>query len=114
MRKLLAALAVAIVTLGTTAAIVPAHAEDYDRRVRLINETDTSIVEFHASNVGTNVWEENILDGDIVTPGHSTMINLDDGTGYCKFDFLTVLRDGQQLIKRNVNVCEVSSYRIHN
>jgi hypothetical protein len=71
-----------------------------------------TIVEFHASNIGRDSFEEDILGRRVVRPGESVVINLDDGSGYCKFDFLTVMRSGQRIIKHNVDVCQISSYRI--
>jgi len=106
MRPLLVAL------LGLVAVSSVAHA-DFNRRIRLINDTNRSIVEFHASNVGTNSWEEDILGRNVLAPGNEVTINLNDGSGYCKFDFLTVMRGGQQVVKRNVNICEIESYRIY-
>ena len=91
-------------------ACTAANAED--RRIKLINESSSTIVEFHASNVGQSGFEEDILGKRVVAPGESIVVNLDDGSGYCKFDFLTVMRNGQKVVKRNVNVCEVSTYRI--
>jgi hypothetical protein len=106
MNKLLIGLAfAAMATLGATSA------NALDRRVNIINETSYVIVEFYASNVGERDWEEDILGADILEPGASVMINIDDGTGYCKFDFMAVFDDGDEVIKEDVNVCEISSFR---
>jgi hypothetical protein len=106
MNKLLIGLAfAAMATLGATSA------NALDRRVNIINETSYVIVEFYASNVGERDWEEDILGADILEPGASVMINIDDGTGYCKFDFMAVFDDGGEVIKEDVNVCEISSFR---
>ncbi len=83
-----------------------------DRRVRLVNNSSKTIVSFYASNVRRDRWEEDILGRDMVAPRQSVTINIDDGTGACNFDFKTVMRGGQELIKRNVNVCQVSTYTI--
>ena len=96
--------------MACTTANTPASAED--RRVKLINESSMTIVEFHASNVGRSGFEEDILGKRVVGPGQSIVINLDDGSGYCKFDFLTVMRTGQKIVKRNIDVCQISTYRI--
>ena len=98
--------------LATTLLVACTEANAEDRRVKLINESSQTIVEFHASNVGRSGFEEDILGKRTVGPGQSITINLDDGSGYCKFDFLTVMRNGQKIVKRNVNICEVSTYRI--
>ena len=45
------------------------HAEN--REVRIINETDTALVEFYASNAGTSDWEEDLLSRGTVRSGGS-------------------------------------------
>jgi hypothetical protein len=37
-------------------------------------------------------------------------ININDGTGACKFDFKAVFEDGKSLEKGNVDVCSISSF----
>jgi hypothetical protein len=39
------------------------------------------------------------------------MINFDDGTGYCKFDFKAEFSDGDEVVKHGIDVCEISSFR---
>jgi hypothetical protein len=87
----------------------PALAED--RHVKLINETDHTIVQFYASNVGQNDWEEDILGSDMLKPGGAVTVNIDDGTGYCKYDFKAVFSDGDVLVRHGIDVCETSVYR---
>lgn len=81
-----------------------------DRRVTIINNTSYDIYEFYASNVGTNRWEENIFGGDVLPSGYSVDINIDDASGYCKFDFRAVFEDGDETISPRVNVCEVGKF----
>jgi hypothetical protein len=95
----------AMATIGATSA------HSLDRRVNIINETSYDIVEFYASNVGTNDWEEDILGPNVLPAGGSVMVNIDDGTGYCKFDLMALFEDGDEAIQRDVNVCEISSFR---
>jgi len=90
------------------ASVLPAAA--LDRRVRIVNATGFAIVEFYASNTGTSDWQEDILGQDVLPSGASVMINIDDGTGYCKYDLLAVFEDGDQLVKSDVNVCEVGTF----
>ncbi len=82
-----------------------------DRRVRIINETSHTIVRFFGSNAGTTDWEEDILGDKVLEPGQSVMINFDDGTGYCKFDFKAEFSDGDEVVKHGIDVCEISSFR---
>jgi hypothetical protein len=106
MNKLLIGLAfAAVASLGVSSA------NALDRRVNIINETSSVIVEFYASSVGVREWEEDILGPDILESGASVVVNIDDGTGYCKYDFMAVFDDGEEVIKGDVNVCEISSFR---
>jgi hypothetical protein len=83
-----------------------------DRKVELVNASRTTIVEFHASNTDRASYEEDILGKDVLEPGQSITIDIDDGTGACKFDFLTVMQGGRKIERRGVDVCEISTYTI--
>lgn len=87
-------------------------AQAQDRRIRLINESSLTIEKFHASNVNRRGWEEDILGRRVLRPGQSIVINLNDGSGQCNFDFLTVMSNGRKIEKRGVNVCRLETYRI--
>ena len=100
----------AVLLLGATA--VPAQADRQDRRIRLINASSETIQEFHASNTSRSKWEEDILGRRVLPPGASVIINLDDGSGACRFDFKTVMESGRSLVKRNIDVCRLETYRI--
>lgn len=102
---LAAVLALAALASGT------ARADGEDRSVRIINETSHTITHFYGSNVGTDQWEEDILGKEVLPPGKSVMINFDDGTGYCKFDFKAEFDDGDEVVKHGIDVCEISSFR---
>jgi hypothetical protein len=104
-----AALVFAAAAAASLVSLTSAQAED--RHVRIINETEHTMVRFYASNTASKSWEEDILGDSVVKPGQDVMINIDDGTGHCKFDFKAVFDNGQELIRQNVNVCEISSYR---
>lgn len=84
-----------------------------DRKVTIINDTGYDIVEFYGSQVDAQTWEEDILGSDVLSAGSSVDINFDDGTGYCMFDFRAVFEDGDELVRKGINVCEVGSYRYH-
>jgi hypothetical protein len=92
----------------SVAAALPAAA--LDRRVTIINNTGYTIVNFFGSNTGTNSWEEDILGRDVLPSGSSVVVNFNDGTGYCMFDFLAIFDDGEQLIREGVNICEISTF----
>jgi hypothetical protein len=97
------AAAVMLALTGTSAMAV-------ERQVQVNNLTSFTIVEFYASNTGTTDWEEDILGNDVLPAGGSVSINIDDGSGYCKFDFLAVFDDGEQLVSADNNVCELDTF----
>ena len=102
-------LASALLALALVASVTVA-AQAYDRRVRIINESSYDIHEFYASNTGTNSWEEDILGRNILPAGHSVVINIDDGSGYCRYDFLAVFEDGDEVVSARNNVCELAVF----
>ena len=102
--KLALALAAAAV-LATTSL-----ASALDRRVQIYNDTSFVITEFYASNTGTQDWQEDILGSDVLASGSSVMINIDDGSGYCKYDFLAMFDDGDQAVKADNNICELAEF----
>ena len=101
----------AILVAASLSALIAGPALAEDRRVKVINETDHTIVQLYASNVGANDWEEDILGQEMLRPGQAVTINVDDGTGYCKYDFKAVFSDGDVLIRQGIDVCQVSVYR---
>ena len=98
------ALAVAVII----ACVVDASA--YDRRVVVVNNTSTAIQEFYASNTGQDDWQEDILGDNMLQPGGEVTVNIDDGSGYCKYDFRAVFEDSTEATKTGVNVCEVGRF----
>ena len=97
-------IAVALLATGITSATA------LDRRVRINNYPSYDIIEFYASHRDATSWQEDILGRDILPAGSSVMINIDDGTGYCVFDFRAVFEDGEVLEKFGNNVCELAEF----
>jgi hypothetical protein len=100
-----------LAALVLTTGLAAGSAQAEDRHVRIINETEHTMVRFYASNTGSTSWEEDILGDSVVKPGGDVLVNIDDGTGHCLYDFKAVFDDGDSLIRQRVNVCEISSYR---
>ncbi|MGE2715646.1 hypothetical protein ACQI4L_16450 [Mycolicibacterium litorale] len=95
-----------VVLIGLAA---PASAQD--RNVLIINETRHTIVEFYASNIGRETWEEDILGEDVLPVGQSLNINFDDGTEACLYDFRAVFDGGGELVRNRIDVCSIGTYR---
>lgn len=92
------------------AALLCAPAGAADRKVVIKNETSHSMTEFYASNTGTNEWEEDILGKDELGVDEEVEVDIDDGSGKCKFDFMGVFDDGEKVVKKNINVCQVGTF----
>lgn len=103
-RTLKATLAAALLisSVGTASAA--------DRRVEIVNRTGMAMTNFYASNTGTNSWEEDILGRDVVANGASVVVDIDDGTGACRFDFKAVFQGGASSVKQGINVCEITTF----
>lgn len=83
-----------------------------NRRVKVINETNHTVVRFYGSNAGQDSWQEDVLGDDVLKPGQSVVVNFDDGSGYCKFDFLAKFDDGEQAESRGIDVCATEVFRL--
>jgi hypothetical protein len=94
------------------ALLTPDVAAAQDRRVRIINDPNTTVTRFYASNANRRSWEEDILGRSVLPAGRSVMINIDDGSGACMFDFKAVLANGRTVEAYGMNVCRLSAWTI--
>jgi len=108
--KIISTLA-AVVLLSASAMTIASAA---NRKVDIENGTGKDIVEFYASNTGTDDWEEDILGRDVLAPGEEFEADIDDGTGACYFDFKAVFSDDTSHVQRKVNVCKISTFTYTN
>lgn len=100
-----------VVAADKTAVSAPVQSRDgLNRRVRIHNNTGWTMLRFYASNTSRTDWEEDILGDDVLANNASIVMNIDDGTGACLFDFKAEFTNGQSLIRNNVNVCEIADY----
>lgn len=84
-----------------------------NRRVKIVNRASAPIRYFYASNVDRGNWEEDILGpGRVLFTDHYIWVNIDDGSGHCRYDLRAVLADGRQAVRRNFNVCAESSWTV--
>jgi hypothetical protein len=106
-------LATAIGLASTTAiGLTSTSAHALDRRIRLINKTDTTIGSFYSSNVDSGHWGRDLLGQYVVPPGHSIVVDLNNNGDDCSFDLRTVMEDGTEIVRGNVNVCTAGSYEV--
>ncbi|SFS34452.1 hypothetical protein SAMN05192570_0777 [Brevundimonas viscosa] len=92
-------------------AAVPAQSRDgLNRRVRIHNQTGWTMTHFYASDARLDDWQEDMLGAGVLAAGASVMMNIDDGSGACLYDFRARFSNGQELTRFGVNVCEIADY----
>jgi hypothetical protein len=102
---------------GTAALLLSgtsAFADSYNREVTIHNHSSYDIYYFYGSRTNTSDWEEDILGSDILPAGSSILIDFDDGTGACTFDFKAVFEDGDEAYGWDQNVCRISNFTFTN
>ena len=106
-----AAAAEPVVAADKTAVSAPAQSRDgLNRRVRIHNNTGWTMLRFYASDSRVTDWEEDMLGRGTLAAGNSIMMNIDDGSGACLYDFKAEFTNGQVLTRYNVNVCQIADY----
>jgi hypothetical protein len=116
MRKTVLGLVASAVVLGgapfVAGSIDPAYAQRYDRRIEIVNNTGLTIRTVNSTNIARGDWGVDLLGRAVIPPGRSMVINVEDYTGYCRYDFRAVFADGRQVTRRGVNVCEAVQWII--
>ena len=81
-----------------------------NRRVTVHNQTGWTMLRFYASDSRVTSWEEDMLGRGTLAAGSSMMMNIDDGSGACLYDFKAEFTNGEVLTRMNVNVCQIADY----
>ena len=106
-----AAAAEPVVAADKAAVSAPAQSRDgLNRRVRIHNNTGWTMLRFYASDSRITSWQEDMLGRGTLAAGSSIMMNIDDGSGACLYDFKAEFTNGQVLTRFNVNVCQIADY----
>ncbi len=106
-----AAAAEPVAAADTVAVPVPVQSRDgLNRRVRIHNNTGWTMTHFYASDARVTSWEEDMLGRDVLAAGSSIMMNIDDGSGACVYDFKARFSNGEELTRFGVNVCQIADY----
>jgi hypothetical protein len=103
----------ALLTFGSSAGVINAQPPDfYDRDVLIVNKTSLVMWSFHASRVGYPDWGPDLLRQNVLYPGQSILVNIDDGPGYCLYDLHAVFHEGSEAVRWHYNVCEPTTWEI--
>ena len=103
-------------SMAATLAAAPAFAtpDGRDRHVNVVNSSSQVLRELYASPTTSRSWEEDMLGAGVLRPGQSIRANIDNGSNTCQYDLKVVMANGREHVRRNVNVCTVSSWTITN
>ena len=100
-----------VVAADKVAVSAPVQSRDgLNRRVRIHNNTGWTMLRFYASDSRVDSWQEDMLGRGTLAAGNSIMMNIDDGSGTCVYDFKAEFTNGQVLTRFNVNVCQIADY----
>lgn len=99
-----------LIAADKTAAVAVQSRDGLNRRVRIHNQTGWTMTHFYASDSRVDDWQEDMLGSGVLAAGASVMMNIDDGSGACLYDFKARFSNGQELTRFGVNVCEIADY----
>lgn len=91
------------------AQAAPAQQQQYNRDVRLINQTGDTIMYLRWSDENQSSYGDDRLGSDVLGNGEYWDVTIDDGSGACVYDLKATTAGGRDVIRNGVNVCAVSS-----
>jgi hypothetical protein len=83
-------------------------------QVLLINDSSSVIREVYAlaSGEGSQKRQKDLLGSRVLKPGERILLNVDDATGHCFYDFKAVRQDGADISRGHLDTCEAARWRI--
>ena len=107
-----------IITKGAVAAIMlagtalPAVGEDI--YFTLVNDTYRSLHYFYAAPSVDSYWGEDLLaGGHTLSAGYQGTVTIADRSTECLYDFKFVMQDGSETVAKEIDICSLGSYTIH-
>ena len=93
-------LLIAATTLGLAVPDARAQTEPF----RIVNRTAAPATALHAVRSGRPDWGGNLLNRGPLAPGAQFALRPAEGAG-CRFDLRMVLQDGQEVVRRDTDIC---------
>ena len=84
-----------------------------ERRVRIINASNVTMNSFYAENIASQTDRDDLLGASVILTGESVVLDVNDGSDACSFDFKAVMVDGRMVCEYDFNVCEISTWTAH-
>lgn len=90
----------------------PVLAQDgLQRWIDVVNRSGVTIERFYATDVGTNSWGADLFGDGVLPPGRQVRVEPTRGQqrrGFCRFDIKVVFRNGAEVERRGINLCEAT------
>lgn len=84
-----------------------------DYNVRIYNESSDVVYSLYATNRDDGYWGVDILP-EVIYPGESQVVDLDDYSCYCKYDLLAETEDESAYwVRHDVNVCSMTDWTLY-
>jgi hypothetical protein len=93
---------------ASLALATPAVAQEI--KFDLVNVTGFTLVEFYASPVTVDTWEEDLLGADVLETGMTAEVVIEGDRG-CDYDMLFIFEDGDE-VTDTLDLCEVGEYTL--
>jgi hypothetical protein len=86
------------------------RADNYDRRVRIVNNSSQTISFLKGSPTSDNDWGRDRIPTLTLSARQSTIVDFNDNNGECRYDLQATFQDGSTREQRDVNICQVSEW----
>lgn len=88
------------------ALVAPAASAQTDAiSFTLTNNTERTLQSLYISLPDTDSWEEDIFGADVLEPGDTFTVAIDDGLPECEYDVRADFTDGEVIDIRGVDFC---------
>lgn len=94
-------------------AFMGSHANAQNKSVAVVDKASSPIMHFYATPSGQDSWGYDLLGEDIVAVNHYQVIDVDDGSNTCIYDFKAVLQDGSVATQYHVNACILEVWTVY-
>jgi hypothetical protein len=104
--NILGAIGVTLFLLASPgAASAQVSNDSRNREITIHNDSEQAVYSMYYTNTYRSDWGSDRLGADVISSGDDVDWNVDDGGGYCLYDFKFVMRDSSVQTLRRFNVC---------
>ena len=87
-------------------------ADNFDRRVRIVNNSGQTISVLRGSPTRDQNWGADRIPTMTLSAGQSTIVDFNDNNGECRYDLQATFQDGTTREQRDVNICQVTEWNV--